>query len=108
MLNLETLSRVDLTHRVKYLQLLTEQFWRRFYHEYTVALRERMLYDKSKRSEAKLNVGDVVIIKDDRHLPRRNLILLDEIKLYEVQFSTLFRIMDKGRAYQDLFRDLLH
>ena len=72
-----------------------------------------MLYDKSNRSEVKLNVGDILIIKDDKHLRkwRRDVsivYLLDEIKLYEVQFLVSFRIMDKMRAYQDLFRDLFH
>ena len=31
----------DLENRVKYIRLLLSHFWKRFYNEYTVALRER-------------------------------------------------------------------
>ena len=39
----------DLTNRMKYIRLLLSHFWKRFYNEYTVALLERMMYDKTKR-----------------------------------------------------------
>ena len=55
----------DLTNRVKYIRLLLSHFWRRFYNEYTVAIRERMMYEKIKRSSDKLDIGDVVVIKDN-------------------------------------------
>ena len=32
----------DLTNRVKYIRLLLSRFWKRFYNEYAVALRERI------------------------------------------------------------------
>ena len=54
-----------LTKRVKYVKFLTGNFWKRFYHEYTVSLRERMMYDKTKRSSIPLQLGDVVVIKED-------------------------------------------
>ena len=60
----------DLTNRVKYIRLLLSQFWKPFYNEYTVALRERMMYDKTKRSSDKLVIGDVVVIKDNTTTPR--------------------------------------
>ena len=63
-------SERNLTNRATYLQTLIEKIWKRFYHEYTTALRERMLYDKTKRSESKLKINDVVIIKDDKLLSR--------------------------------------
>ena len=60
----------SLSNRVKYIRLLLEHFWKRFYHEYTVGLRERMTYDKTKQNDDKLVVGDVVIIRDDGVTPR--------------------------------------
>ena len=56
--------------RVQYVRLLIEKYWCRFYHEYTVALRERTLYDKTKRNCTPLEKGDIVIIKEDRVTPR--------------------------------------
>ena len=49
----------DLTNRVKYIRLLLNHFWKRFYNEYTVALRERMMYDKTKGSSDKLANGSM-------------------------------------------------
>ena len=60
----------DLTNRVKYIRLLLNHFWKRFYNEYTVALRERMMYDKTKRSSDKLVIGDVAVIQDNTTIPR--------------------------------------
>ena len=60
----------DLTNRVKYVQLLLNHFWKRFYNEHTVALRERMMYDKTKRSSDKLVIGDVAVIQDNTTIPR--------------------------------------
>ena len=60
----------DLTNRVKYIRPLLSHFWKRFYNENTVALREQMMYDKTKRSSGKLAVGDVVVIKDNTTTPR--------------------------------------
>ena len=55
----------DLTNRVKYIRLLLNHFWKRFYNEYTVALRERMMYDETKHSSDKLATGDAVMIKNN-------------------------------------------
>ena len=60
----------DLENRVKYIRLLLSHFWKRFYNEYTVALRERMMYDKTKRSSDKLAIGDAVVFKDNSTTPR--------------------------------------
>ena len=60
----------DLTNRVKYIRLLLNHFWKRFYNKYTVALHERMMYDKTKRSSNKLVIGDIVVIKDNTTTPR--------------------------------------
>ena len=62
-----------MNNRVKYIRLLLEHFWERFYHEYTVGLRERMTYDKTKRNDDKLVLGDVVIIRDYGVTPRSKL-----------------------------------
>ena len=67
---LRNVSTGDLTNRVKYIWLLLNHFWKRFYNEYTVALRERMMYDKTKRSSDKLVIGDAVVIKDNATTPR--------------------------------------
>ena len=49
--------------------VVNEHFWKRFYNEYSVALRERMMYDKTKRSSEELPIGDVVVIKDNTTTP---------------------------------------
>ena len=59
----------DLTNRVKYIRLLMSHFWKRIYNKYSVALRERMMYDKTKRSSEKLAIGDIVVIKDNTTTP---------------------------------------
>ena len=51
----------DLTNQVKYIRLLLSHFWKGSYNEYAVALRERMMFDKTKRSSDKLIIGVVVI-----------------------------------------------
>ena len=61
-----------LTKRAAYIRLLIKNYWSRFYNEYTVALRERVMYDKTKRSSTNLEVGDVVLIKEDKITPRGN------------------------------------
>jgi hypothetical protein len=60
---------VNVENRTKYVAALIEQYWRRFYHEYTTELRESMLYDKNRRSEPILIRGDVVLIKEDKVKP---------------------------------------
>ena len=59
----------DVEYRTKHVQFLVHQYWSRFYSEYTVALREQMLYDRTKRENKELLVGDVVIIVDDKTKP---------------------------------------
>ena len=59
----------DLTNQVKYIRLLLSHFWKGSYNEYAVALRERMMFDKTKRSSDKLTIG-VVVIKDNATTPR--------------------------------------
>ena len=60
----------DLTNRVKYIRQLLNHFWKWFYNEYTVALPERMIYDKAGRSSDKLVIGNVVVIKNNTTTPR--------------------------------------
>ena len=55
--------------RVKHLKFLLSQFWKRFYNEYTLSLRERMLYDKTNRGTKDFVLDDVVIIVDDKTKP---------------------------------------
>ena len=62
----------DLTNQVKYIPLLLSHFWKRSYNEYAVALRERMMFDKTKRSSDKLAIG-VVVIKNNTTTPRSKL-----------------------------------
>ena len=57
----------DLTNRVKYIRLLLNHFWKRFYNKYTVALREQMMYDKIKCSSDKLVIGGVIVINASLH-----------------------------------------
>ena len=51
--------------RVVHIRTVLAQYWSRFCHEYIYALRERMIYDKEKRTEPKLTVNDVVIIVEN-------------------------------------------
>ena len=60
----------DIRNRLKYLENVMRHYWNRFYHEYTVALRERMIYDKRNRSDVPVSVGEIVLIKDDKKTPR--------------------------------------
>ena len=55
--------------RTKHVEFLINQYWKRFYNEYTLALRERMLYDKTSRGIRDLILGDIVIIIDDKKKP---------------------------------------
>ena len=47
----------DLTNGVKYIRLLLSHFWKRFYNEYTAALCQQKMYDKTTRSSDKLAIG---------------------------------------------------
>ena len=55
--------------RVEYMRTVLKQYWNRFCHEYTYALRERMIYDKEKRAIPKVTVDDVVIIVENNVKP---------------------------------------
>ena len=59
-----------MTNWVKYIRLLLSHFSKRFYNEYTVALRERMMYGKTKRCSDELAIGDAVVIKDNTTILR--------------------------------------
>ena len=48
-----------------YSQSLLAQYWNRFCYEYVYALRE-MMYDREKRAEANVVVGDVVMLIEER------------------------------------------
>ena len=60
---------VNLKNRASYVSSLINQYWKRFYHEYTTELRERMMYDRNVRCESKLTVGDVVLIREEKVKP---------------------------------------
>ena len=57
-------------NRLKYLQIVVQNFWNKFYHEFTMSLRERHAYQSKKYGNKILQIGDVVIIKDDKIQPR--------------------------------------
>ena len=64
-------TKQDVHNRVKYMEVVLQQFWNRFYAEYTTALRERTLYNKTKTSDqCLLSENDVVIVKEDKMVPR--------------------------------------
>ena len=63
----------SLNHRLKYLQVKIQGFWNRFQHEYLSELREHHMYTKTRSNEnSYLNVGDIVIIKDEKIRPRNS------------------------------------
>ena len=53
-------------NRLKHLETVITHFWNRFYNEYTVALREKVLYNKRNRSDVPVSVGGIVLIKEDK------------------------------------------
>ena len=58
------------TYRSRYLKNLIDKVWRRFFKEYITSLRERIMYDRTKRDETELKLNDIVIIRDDKINPR--------------------------------------
>ena len=65
------ITKKDVNNRVKYMEVVLQHFWNRFYVEYTTALRERTLYNKTKTSDqCLLSENDVVLIKEDKMVPR--------------------------------------
>ena len=73
--NLEVQSEVEpttiastaesMSKRFNYLQSTLESAWSKFQHHYLTELREHHMYTKQKTSENELQIGDVVVIKDD-------------------------------------------
>ena len=63
-------SSKDVGRRVVYLRSLLEKFRKRFHRSYLNELRQIQLYRKSKSANSSLSLNDVVLIKDDKPLPR--------------------------------------
>ena len=70
--NLETVApnekienETRLTKRAKYMDTVIEHWWNRWHDEYLTELREHHKY-KSKNSSLQPNVGDIVLIGDDK------------------------------------------
>ena len=57
-------------NRMKYLQRVVEDQWKRFYRTYLNELRQHHLYRKDGKNIPDLKLNDVVVIKDDNPLPR--------------------------------------
>ena len=80
--------------RVKYLATRVDQFWKRFSSVYLNELRQHHIYNKlkGKQNVSQLKIADVVLIRDDSHLPRcqwrngkvESLIYGNDNVLYEV------------------------
>ena len=68
--NVET--EINCNKRLKYLTTVIEHYWKRFRHVYFSELRQQHLYRKYKTAdnETRLTVGDVVLICDDKFVPR--------------------------------------
>ena len=58
------------TRRMKYLNVLLDQFWKRWTTEYLVSLREIHNVTRKRNSSIQITKGDVVIVHDERK-PRR-------------------------------------
>ena len=58
---------INLSNRLKYLLSTIQSAWNKFYHHYLTELREHHMYTRTKTDDVNtLNVGDVVIIKDEK------------------------------------------
>ena len=66
----ENFSNPNLRKRLTYLKSLLRQFWKQFVSSYLNELRQMHLYQKGNSNPGSLKKGDVVLIKDDRPLPR--------------------------------------
>ena len=61
----------DCSKRYKYVCKVINDQWKRFHKVYLNELRQHHVYRNSKHSkENSLRIGDVVLIKDDTHVPR--------------------------------------
>ena len=65
------LSVQDCSKRLKYIRKLIENYWKKFSSTYLNELRQMHIYRKSKSGTQKLELGDVVLIRDDNYLPRQ-------------------------------------
>ena len=68
-----TVIPIETSKQVKYLQRVLEMYWNRFKSVYLAELREYHMYTKSRKrvdENNRLQIGDVVIIKDDKITPR--------------------------------------
>ena len=63
-------SHIELSRRVNYIRSLLEKFRKRFYSSYLNELRQKQLYRKTKSCQPSLSINDVVLVKDDKPLPR--------------------------------------
>ena len=61
-----------LTKRIQYLQTTMQSYWNHFRHVYLSRLREHHMYVSKRKTKTDnvLDVGDVVIIKEDNVVPR--------------------------------------
>ena len=95
----------NLRNRAKYLQCILEMFWNRFRTGYLSELREHHMYWSNRmktNDENLLKIGDVVIIKDDKVIPRSSwrsgrvdsLIIGEDGKIRD---AVLFTISKEGK-----------
>lgn len=64
-------NREKIQNRQKYIGTLLNKLWKRFLNEYTISIREIHLHNRQKCSrDMKLEVGDTVVIKEDKPIPR--------------------------------------
>ncbi|CAB4040866.1 E3 ubiquitin- ligase DZIP3, partial [Paramuricea clavata] len=61
------LSTNDLNKRVRYLNDIIEQFWRRWRNEYLVELRNAHKSPKKTVEKSSVEVGDIVLVHDENH-----------------------------------------
>jgi len=60
-----TLSRSDLTRRLRYLDATLNQFWARWRNEYLLELRDAHRYYKGRSDAVPPSVGDVVLVEEE-------------------------------------------
>lgn len=56
----------DLNKRHLYLKRLLEHFWVRWSSEYLTELRERNRYTNNNYNKSAIQIGDVVLVKEDK------------------------------------------
>ena len=68
--NIPNLTYNEFHKRLKYLDVVMDNYWRRFHTDYLSELREQHISSSKNIGKSVIVNGDVVLIKDDEMLPR--------------------------------------